>query len=244
MSVEVELISDDDELGLAFQAMLEIIKSKIGLAETIAQGDLSAELFLVSDDDSLGMALQRMLESLKNKSALANSIAKGDFYINVELSSENDELGKALQIMVKSLRTYSEESKQLNMKLQEYNRTLEQKVEERTKALNRTLEKVEEANKNIMESLRYAEMIQRSLLPSFDVFKTFIPDSFVIWSPRDIVGGDIIYAYFPDMESIIGAVVDCTGHGVPGAFMSMIASSGLRKISIMFKFHGKNILYR
>ena len=88
----------------------------------------------------------------------------------------------------------------------------------------------EAINQKLMESLRYAEMIQRSLLPGLDVFKTYLPDSFVMWSPRDIVGGDIIFAYFPAGKGIVGAVVDCTGHGVPGAFMSMIASSGLRKI--------------
>jgi len=91
-------------------------------------------------------------------------------------------------------------------------------------------EQLQEKNEKIIGSLRYAKMIQRSLLPGFDEWKTRIPNSFVIWSPRDIVGGDIIFGHFFEKGMMICAVVDCTGHGVPGAFMSMIASSGLRKI--------------
>ncbi len=110
-----------------------------------------------------------------------------------------------------------------------YSRELEEEVAERTLALNKSLVQVNEATKEIMASLRYAEMIQRSLLPSLDFFKAKIPESFVIWMPRDIVGGDIVFADFFE-NGTAGAVVDCTGHGVPGALMSMIASSGLRKI--------------
>jgi PAS domain S-box-containing protein len=87
----------------------------------------------------------------------------------------------------------------------------------------------EEANKKIMSSIRYAKSIQHSLLPNMDEVKTFLPDSFFIWEPRDIVGGDIFFAERLE-DGFIIAVVDGTGHGVPGAFMTMIASSGLRKI--------------
>ncbi|MBF0100489.1 MAG: PAS domain S-box protein [Desulfobacterales bacterium] len=95
--------------------------------------------------------------------------------------------------------------------------------------LTRAKENAEEANKNIMDSLRYATMIQSSLLPNFDKLKRFLPESFFIWKPRELVGGDMIYMDI-FMNGIIIAVIDCTGHGVPGAFMTMIAYSGLRKI--------------
>ncbi len=106
---------------------------------------------------------------------------------------------------------------------------LEQKVEERTLELNRALGK-------IMDSIRYAEKIQRSLLPKPEDVKTYLPDSFFLWMPRDIVGGDI---YFTERfeDGIIIAVIDCTGHGVPGAFMSMIASSFIRRITTIANCH-------
>lgn len=100
--------------------------------------------------------------------------------------------------------------------------------------VNETLREVEEANRKIMDSIRYAKVIQTSLLPNLDGANVYLPDSFVLWMPRDVVGGDI---FFKDLvsdpqgrEGFIMAVIDCTGHGVPGAFMTMIASSGLRRI--------------
>lgn len=86
-----------------------------------------------------------------------------------------------------------------------------------------------QANKKIMDSIRYAERIQESLLPNLDEITARIPDSFFLWMPRDVVSGDI---YFTDSfeDGFIIAVIDCTGHGVPGAFMTMIAVSALRQI--------------
>ena len=106
---------------------------------------------------------------------------------------------------------------------------LEQKVAERTYELQIAKETAEEANKAIMESIQYAKLIQSSLLPNLDQVKTYLPNSFFLWKPRDVVGGDMLYAESV-AEGFIVAVIDCTGHGVPGAFMTMIASSNLKRI--------------
>jgi len=87
----------------------------------------------------------------------------------------------------------------------------------------------EAANKKIMDSIRYAKMIQSSLLPNPENIRNFLPESFFIWMPRDIVGGDFIFTDCFE-EGLILAVIDCTGHGVPGAFMTIISAFGLRKI--------------
>lgn len=128
-----------------------------------------------------------------------------------------------------TVRERTEELSAANIKLEEYNITLEQKVSQRTAALNQSLTEVEKANKKVMDSIEYAKMIQRSLLPNLDDVKTKLPNSFFIWEPRDIVGGDIYYTDFFKGSFII-SLMDCTGHGVPGALMTMIASSGLRRI--------------
>jgi len=106
---------------------------------------------------------------------------------------------------------------------------LEEKVDERTNELNITLQKVEEANENIMKSIRYSSVIQKSLLPDIKTTSDILPESFFIWKPRDIVGGDIYVCEKVD-RGIVIALIDCTGHGIPGAFMTMLASSGLRRI--------------
>ena len=80
-----------------------------------------------------------------------------------------------------------------------------------------------------MESIRYTKMIQSSLLPDNHTIEKLIPERFFRYQPKDIVGGDI---YFVDEidHGFILAVIDCTGHGVPGAFMTMIACSALKRI--------------
>ncbi|GEM_PF-1663723 len=96
-------------------------------------------------------------------------------------------------------------------------------------SLANTLIVVQESNRKIMESIQYAKIIQTSLLTNLDYVKTYLPNSLLIWLPRDIVGGDIFLTEFLDNGLIIAAI-DCTGHGVPGAFMTMIAVSALKRI--------------
>ena len=94
---------------------------------------------------------------------------------------------------------------------------------------------VEEQKSDITDSIRYAENIQQALLPTIESIKEVMPDGFVLFQPKDIVSGDF-YWMQQHNEKVYLAVCDCTGHGVPGAFMSMIGSSLLDE-AIM----GKNI---
>ena len=135
----------------------------------------------------------------------------------------------------------TQELSRANEQLEEYNVTLEEKVAQRTAELNSTLIEVEKANQRVMDSIEYAKMIQRSLLPNLDDLKAHLPECFVIWIPRDIVGGDIYYSHFFE-DAFILAVFDCTGHGVPGALMTMLASSGMRKILEEEKHRGPAVI--
>lgn len=103
------------------------------------------------------------------------------------------------------------------------------KLQETLTKLTNSHGQMEAVNLGLMESLHYAEGIQRSLLPETDRLKTSIPDSFFLWMPKDIVGGDIFFTY-RDEKGFIIVLMDCTGQGVPGAFMTMIAYSEARKI--------------
>ncbi len=89
-------------------------------------------------------------------------------------------------------------------------------------------------NKNIKASIRYAETIQQAILPEDSLLNNYF-ESFLIFRPKDIVSGDFYWfsklnSYKTDMDSLFVAVVDCTGHGVPGAFMSMIGNSLLNEM--------------
>jgi PAS domain S-box-containing protein len=88
---------------------------------------------------------------------------------------------------------------------------------------------IEAINKMMVESIQYAQIIQSALLPNAAMVKTYLPKSFFLWMPRELVGGDMLYAESV-ADGFIIAVIDCTGHGVPGAFMTMIAITSLRRI--------------
>ncbi len=102
---------------------------------------------------------------------------------------------------------------------------LEKKVEERTaEVVSKSLE-LEEKNRDTTASIRYAERIQAAMLPP----ENFFNDTFVLFMPRDIVSGDFYWMHDSGFRQYIAAV-DCTGHGVPGAFMSIIGHNSLNKI--------------
>lgn len=106
---------------------------------------------------------------------------------------------------------------------------LEEKVEERTKEILKQKEIIEENNKHITDSIKYAKRIQEAFLPTEEGIKSYLKNSFVIYKPKDIVSGDFYWVERKD-NKILFAVVDCTGHGVPGAFMSIIGFNGLNQI--------------
>ncbi len=91
--------------------------------------------------------------------------------------------------------------------------------------------KVKEVFEELTESIKTANRIQQSFLPPDDVIKKYLPDSFVLYLPKDIVSGDFYWLHVK-YDKIYVAAVDCTGHGVAGAFMSIIGGNLLKQIVI------------
>lgn len=90
---------------------------------------------------------------------------------------------------------------------------------------------LEEANIKINSSIEYASFIQNALIPSKDFMKSCFSDKFVIWQPKDIVGGDIyLLEKLRNDDECLLMLIDCTGHGVPGAFVSMLVKAIERQI--------------
>lgn len=105
------------------------------------------------------------------------------------------------------------------------NENLEKAYEE----INKQKDELQEKTRNITSSINYAKRIQDSILPSLELIQQYLPNSFVLFKPRDTVSGDFYwFMHKEDMTWI--AAVDCTGHGVPGAFMSMIGNTLLNQI--------------
>jgi ligand-binding sensor domain-containing protein/serine phosphatase RsbU (regulator of sigma subunit) len=108
---------------------------------------------------------------------------------------------------------------------------LEATVEERTKELREQKEIVEAQHEHITEGIEYARNIQMAILPSAEEMDDAFEDHFVLYSPKETVGGDF-YWTLKKGDEVWAAAVDCTGHGVAGAFMSMIGSDLLNQIII------------
>ncbi len=114
-------------------------------------------------------------------------------------------------------------------------------LEKATQSLLKQKEKIEKQNRNIASSIRYASRIQKAMLPSPAMFSRFFDDYFVYYRPKETVSGDFYWlaeivgdkpSLFRDetKRKVVLAVADCTGHGVPGAFMSMLGDAYLNQI--------------
>lgn len=109
---------------------------------------------------------------------------------------------------------------------------LKQEMDKRmqlTRRLRQANIELEEANRHIMSSIEYAQGIQRAFLPDSECLDSYLKDYFIIWDPKDIIGGDI-YWFHGTEQRFFMAIMDCTGHGVPGAIMTMIAGTSLDRV--------------
>jgi PAS domain S-box-containing protein len=97
-------------------------------------------------------------------------------------------------------------------------------------------DKIEAFNHDVLESLKYARRIQKTILPSKKAMDEELNDYFVLYKPKDVVSGDF-YWFNKTIDRIYVAVVDCTGHGVPGAFMSLIGYNLLNQIVLQQHIH-------
>jgi serine phosphatase RsbU (regulator of sigma subunit)/HAMP domain-containing protein len=169
----------------------------------------------------MSKALGSLVDGLRRTTEFSHAVAAGDFAAEYQPLSEEDMLGHALLKM--------------RDELGQRERVLEMKVMERTEEVVRQKEEVErqsrkvvELYKNVTDSIRYAKRLQESILPPDRRLRELLPESFVYYRPKDIVSGDF---YWIDKveDKVIFAAVDCTGHGVPGAFMSLIGHNGLNQ---------------
>jgi histidine kinase len=106
---------------------------------------------------------------------------------------------------------------------------LEERVVLRTREIEKQKEIIEEINGDLVDSIRYAQRIQKAILPSMELIHKHLPETFVYYKPKAIVSGDF-YWFGMVGDFIFVCVVDCTGHGVPGAFMSVMGNSQLNEI--------------
>ena len=180
---------------------------------------------IIHRNDEVGdmsVALGGLVAGLRRTTDFSHALAAGDFKADYQPLSEEDVLGHALLMM--------------RSELKERERHLEEKVRERTDEVVRQKDEVErqgkkvvELYKNVTDSIRYAKRLQESILPSEARVQDLLPGAFILYRPKDIVSGDF-YWVEPIGDKTVFAAVDCTGHGVPGAFMSLVGHNGLNQV--------------
>ncbi|MGP8217298.1 MAG: tetratricopeptide repeat protein [Bacteroidia bacterium] len=107
-------------------------------------------------------------------------------------------------------------------------------VEEKNKIVEEQKKIVEEKNKDILDSINYAKRLQDAILPPLKMIEQYLPESFVLYKPKDIVAGDFYWMERTE-STIFVAAADCTGHGVPGAMVSVVCSNALNRTVKEFK---------
>ena len=162
-------------------------------------------------------AIERLLlRPLRQLRQSAQAMASGRYDVALP-HTRNDEIGElseAFDAMAQKVRSHTEE--------------LEQRVQERTRDLEAVNQNMLSARKKIEDSIDYASLIQRSILPNRDLVNALGQHHAVLWRPRDVVGGDF-YIFRSEAQQCLFGVVDCAGHGVPGALMTMLAHAALEQ---------------
>ena len=180
-------------------------------------GILPKERITESRDEigEMGKALNDLIQSMHHTTDFAYETGAGNFEATYIPLSKDDSLGQALLKMREGLA--------------ESERILEQKVIERTEEVVRQRHIVEEKHKEITDSINYAERIQRSFLATKELLDENLKDHFVFFKPKDIVSGDFYFAEKLTNNNFLLATADSTGHGVPGAIMSLLNITSLEK---------------
>lgn len=180
-------------------------------------------------------SLKIMLTGQVTTEGVTNAVNWARLYRYISKPWETNDLTLTVKEAIKSYYQGIKLEKQ-NEELTQMNEVLEYRVQARTQEIsekNITLEQqkneLDSKNRNITDSINAARRIQLAMLPSNEVFNKSFTDYFILYKPKDIVSGDFYWAQrYNDL--IIFTVADCTGHGVPGALMSMLGISSLNEI--------------
>ncbi|MFN3315979.1 MAG: SpoIIE family protein phosphatase, partial [Raineya sp.] len=193
--------------------------------------------------------IEKQLELEKKESEFKSDLAekeKKELELTQTRLEKEKAQNEALQVIEENARIIMEQNEMLENKVNERTRELQQKQEEimvqneelyqqreeimaQRDFIERKNKELTELNTHMSQSIQYASSIQRAILPKEEDIKASVRDFFVLYLPKDIVSGDF-YWYSKIANKQFFAAVDCTGHGVPGAFMSMIGNTLLNKI--------------
>ena len=196
-------------------------RSKARRAVAEYEGDLTRQIKYAEDDV---LRYQKLYETLKNSEAkqtfaLPQDGAKGAMHEELFMTAER------ILLEQQKLALEKDEIAQRNRKLWDMSLSI-QKEKEHISVLKRD---IEDKHRSVTDSIQYAQRIQLAVLPSKEILQRCFADYFLFWRPRDIVSGD--FYWMKQRGDIVAfTIADCTGHGVPGSFMSLLGVTFLNDI--------------
>jgi serine phosphatase RsbU (regulator of sigma subunit) len=209
--------------GFTIRSIVKPVQQLKKMLLLMGQGILPEERMKDRKDEigEMSEALNNLIDGMDRTTQFAKQVGSGNFDSDYRPLSKDDTLSAALLKMREDLR--------------ENERVLEAKVIERTEQVVRQKEEIEAKNgelevlyKHVTDSIKYAKRIQEAILPPDSLVKRLLPNSFVLYKPKDIVSGDFYWMEEKNGKTMFAAV-DCTGHGVPGAFMSIVGYNILKQ---------------
>ncbi len=229
----------------------QVFKSRMGMenerlrAERIALEKRLKELELEEKTVELEEKTEEVKKYHSKADSLANTLSKAQLATQVlEEQAEKERLessrnkimfGSILSIvlLISAILFYAfYQKKKANKVLENKNKEIlrqQGEIIRQRDELDESNKELDRRNHQIMESINYAKLIQTAMLQPETTLDEHVPDSFILFKPRNVVSGDF-YWYTHKEDKLIIAAIDCTGHGVPGAFMSMIGANILNQI--------------
>lgn len=174
----------------------------------------------------------------KDTGILTGNIINGSIFTAIAMfmviSNRSKKINELMQRDI--IKEQKQNIEEKNKFLEEFNNQLinqNQEIIQQKEEITSQRDCIQYQNNQITSSIKYAKNIQSSILPDIKEFNAYFEDTFVLYKPKEIVSGDFYWVYKKN-ENIIFCVADCTGHGVPGAFMSLLGISFLNEIVINY----------
>ncbi|MCK4750927.1 MAG: SpoIIE family protein phosphatase [Bacteroidales bacterium] len=238
MNVGQESVETEKYEKLFYVNAVDSIVMLVGIGNGIIVSLIYLLLFIKWTNQDITRPVKELLLNIRN-----TRDGKQEQYTIVRTNDEIGELAEGYNEMTQKIHNYVESISAMN-------RDLEERVKERTNEVVMQKEEIEAQKEEIeaqldmatqqrdtiskqkdqiLDSIRYAERIQSAILPPVEYLSDYLSDHFILFKPRDIVSGDYYWTTLKDDKLLI-AVADCTGHGVPGAFLSMLGISSMNEI--------------
>jgi len=238
VGADKETVPLEDYEKLYFVNAIDSIVMLVGIGNGILVSFIYLLLFIRWTNRDITGPLKELLINIKNTRG-----GEAEQYTIVRTNDEIGELAEGYNEMTQKIHNYVESISSMN-------RDLEEKVRDRTKEVVEQKEEIETQKEEIeaqldlatlqrdtivvqkdqiLDSIHYAERIQAAILPPDKHLSDHLSDHFLLFKPRDIVSGDFYWTMEKNNKLLV-AVADCTGHGVPGAFLSMLGIASMNEL--------------